>query len=70
MFLMMHSCFIYGYMVSDIWQMITQIMRENPLLPHNGLINSKGFLYIRHHIDRVVHTTTFVTPAVEHQLEK
>ena len=50
MFLMMHSCFIYGYMVSDIWQMITQIMRENPLLPLKGLINSKGFfIYLPSH---------------------
>ena len=45
-YLTTHSThFIYGYMVFDIWQRITLIVREGNPLPPNGLlfpINSKG----------------------------
>ena len=45
--------------------------RGNPLLPHGLLfpISSKGSFYIHHPTDRITHTTTFVTPVVEHWLD-
>ena len=45
--------------------------RGNPLPPHGLLfpISSKGF-YMHHPIDRIAHTTAFVTPVVEHWLER
>ena len=45
--------------------------KGNPLLPHRLLftINSKGsFICIIP--DRIIHTTAFVTPVVEHWLER
>ena len=41
--------------------------RGNPLLPHRLLfpINSKGS-FICTILDRIAHTTAFVTPVVEH----
>ena len=45
--------------------------RGNPLLPHGLLfpISSKGsFIYTIP--DRIVHTTAFVTPVVDHWLER
>ena len=46
--------------------------KGNPLPPHRLLfpINSKGFLICTIHTDRIAHTTTFVTPVVEHWLER
>ena len=43
--------------------------RGNPLPPHGllFLINSKGFICPT---DRITHTTDFVTPVVEHWLER
>ena len=45
--------------------------KGNPLPPHRQLlsINSKVF-YMHHPTDRITHTTTFVTPVVEHWLER
>ena len=45
--------------------------RGNPLLPHGLLlsINSKVF-YMHHPTDRITHTTAFVTPVMEHWLER
>ena len=43
------------------------------LLPQHGLlfaINSKGSFYMHHPTDRIIHTTAFVTPVVEHWLER
>ena len=44
----------------------------NPLSPHRLLftINSKGSFYMHHPTDRITHTTAFVTPVVEHWLER
>ena len=44
--------------------------RGNPLPPHGLLFlsNSKGSLLCT--TDRIAHTTAFVTPVVEHWLEK
>ena len=64
-YLTTHSThFIYGYMASDS-------ERGNPLLPHGLLfqINSKGS-FICTIPDRIAHTTAFVTPVVEHWLER
>ena len=47
--------------------------RGNPLPPLHGLlfpISSKFFLYMHHPIDRIAHTTAFVTPVVKHWLER
>ena len=38
--------------------------RGNPFLPH-GLL-----LYMHHPTDRIAHTTAFVSPVVEHWLER
>ena len=45
--------------------------RGNPLPPHNLLfpISSKGY-FICIIPDRIIHTTAFVTPVVEHWLER
>ena len=45
--------------------------KGNPLPPHRPLlsINSKGS-FIRTIPDRITHTTAFVTPVVEHWLER
>ena len=45
--------------------------KANPLPPHRLLlsINSKGFFYMHHPTDRITHTV-FVTPVVEHWLER
>ena len=46
--------------------------KGNPLPPHRLLlsINSKGSYYMHHPTDRITHTTAFVTPVVEHWLER
>ena len=45
--------------------------KGNPLPPHRLLlsINSKGF-YMHYPTDRITHTTAFVTPVMEHWLER
>ena len=46
--------------------------RGNPLPPHGVLflISSKGYFICITPIDRIIHTTAFVTPVVEHWLER
>ena len=46
--------------------------KGNPLPPHWLFfpIKSKGFFYMHHPTDRISHTTAFVTPVVEHWLER
>ena len=51
----------------------TDSERENSLQPHGLLfpISSKVvFFYMHHPTDRITHTTAFVTPVVEHWLER
>ena len=57
--------FNYSYMASDS-------EKGNLLPPHRLLfpINSKGSFYMHHPTDRMAHTTAFVTPVVEHWLER
>ena len=56
-----------GHMVKDH----SDSEKGNPLPPHRLLlsINSKGS-FICTILDRITHTTTFVTPVVEHWLER
>ena len=71
-YLTMHSThFIYGYMASDIWLRTILIVKGNPLPPHRLLlsINNNGS-FICTIPDRIAHTTAFVTPVVEHWLER
>ena len=46
--------------------------KGNLLPPHRLLfpISSKGSFYVHHPTDRIVHTTAFVTPVVEHWMER
>ena len=46
--------------------------KGNPLPPHRLLfpISSIWFFYMYHPTDRIAHTTAFVTPVVEHWLER
>ena len=46
--------------------------KGNPLPPHRLLFSiiSKGFIYMHHPTYRISHTTAFVTPVVEHWLER
>ena len=48
--------------------------RGNQLPPHGLLfpisISTPGFFYMHHPTDRIAHTTAFVTPVVEHWLER
>ena len=56
-----------GHMVNDH----LDSERGNPLPPHRLLlpINSKHH-YMHHPTDRIAHTTAFITPVVEHWLER
>ena len=62
-YLTTHSThFIYGYMASDIWLRTILIVRKETRCRHIG------FSYRL--TDRITHTTAFVTPVVEHWLER
>ena len=69
-YLTTHSThFIYGYMASDIWLRTTQIVREETRCRHMGYsfrLTARVLLYA----DRIAHTTAFVTPVVEHWVER
>ena len=69
-YLTTHSThFIYGYMASDMFKDHSDSEKGNPLSPHRLLlsINSKGSFICT--IPQT-HTTAFVTPVVEHWLER
>ena len=62
-YLTTHSThFIYGYMASDIWLRTILIVREETRCRHIG--------YYYRLTARITHTTAFVTPVVEHWLER
>ena len=46
--------------------------RGNPLSPHRLLfpISSKCSFYMHHPTEKIAHTMTFVTPLLEHKLER
>ena len=64
--------FIYGYMASNIWLRTILIVRKETRCRHIGysLNLQQGFFYMHHPTDRIAHTTAFVTPVVEHWLER
>ena len=72
-YLTTHSThFIYGYMASDIWLRTILIVRKETCCRHIGYSYrlTAGFFYMHHPTDRITHTTAFVTPVVEHWLER
>ena len=72
-YLTTHSThFIYCYMASDIWLRTILIVRKETRCRHIGYSNQleQGFFYMHHPTDRITHTTAFVTPVVEHWLER
>ena len=73
-YLTTHSThFIYGYMASYIWLRTIQIEREETRCRHyigySFRLTARGF-YMLHPTDRIAHTTVFITPVVEHWLER
>ena len=75
------KCFIYDalntfylwlYGVRHMVKDHSDSEKGNPLPPHRLLlsISSKGSFYMHHPTDRITHTTAFVTPVVEHWLER
>ena len=65
--------FIYGYMASDIWLRTILIVRKETRCRHIGYsyrLTARVILYMHHPTDRITHTTAFVTPIVEHWLER
>ena len=68
-YLATHSThFIYGYITSDIWQMTTQIVREETHCRHIGYafrLAARVLLYA-HPTYRLAHTTSFVSPVVKY----
>ena len=69
-YLTTHSThFIYGYMASDIWLKTILIVRKETRCRHIGYsfrLAAMVILYAPSHR----HTTAFVTPVVEHWLER
>ena len=64
--------FIYGYMASDIWLRTILIVRKETRCRHIGYsyrLTARVHLYAPSH-KRITHTTAFVTPVVEHWLER
>ena len=72
-YLTTHSThFIYGYMASHIWLRTILIVRKETRCRHIGYsyrLTARVLLYA-HPTDRIAHTTAFVTPVVEHWLER
>ena len=72
-YLTTHSThFIYGYMASDIWLRTILIVRKETHCHHIGYSYrlTARFFYMHHPTDRITRTTAFVTPVVEHWLER
>ena len=74
LYLTTHSThFIYGY--NGVRHVIKDHIygeRRNPLPPHGLIfpISSNFPLCMHHPEDRIAYTTTFVTPVVEHRVER
>ena len=67
-YLTTHSThFIYGYTASDIWLRTILIVRKETRCRHIGYSYR---LTARVPTDRITHATAFVTPVVEHWLER
>ena len=72
-YLTIHSThFIYSYMASDIWLRTILIVRKETRCCHIGYsfqLAARVLLYAPP-TERIAHTTAFVTPVVEHWLER
>ena len=72
-YLTTHSThFIYGYMASDIWLRTILIVRKETRCRHIGYsyrLAARVLLYASSHRQDIT-TTAFVTPVVEHWLER
>ena len=72
-YLTTHSThFIYGYMASDIWLRTMLIVRKETRCHHirySFRLAARVLLYA-YPTDRTAHTMAFVTPVVEHWLER
>ena len=72
-YLTTHSThFIYGYMASDIWLRTILIVRKETRCRYIGysFLLTARYFYMHQPTDRIAHTTAFVTPVVEHWLER
>ena len=70
-YLTTHSThFIYSYMASEIWLRTILIVRKETRCRLIGYSFQQGFFYMHHPTDRIAHTMDFVTPVVEHWLER
>ena len=68
----LNTFYLWLYGVSHMVKNHTDSERGNLLPPHGLLFpnGSKGYFISMHHpIDRIIHTTAFGTPVVEHWLE-
>ena len=69
-YLTTHSThFIYGYMASDIIMVKDHSDSERGNMGYYFRLTARLF-YMHHPTDRIAHTTAFVTPVVEHWLER
>ena len=72
-YLTTHSThFIYGYMALDIWLRTILIVRKETRCRHISYsfrLAARVLLYAPS-TDRITHTMAFVTPVVEHWLER
>ena len=68
----LNTFYLRLYGVSHMVKDHSDSERGNLLPPHGllFLINSNGFFYMHHPPHRIAHTTAFVTPVVEHWLER
>ena len=70
-YLTTHSThFIYGYMASDIWLRTILIVRKETCCRHIGYSYRLTARVLFYPTYRITHTTAFVTPVVEHWLER
>ena len=67
-----NTFYLWLYGVRHVVKDRSDSERGNPLLPHGLLFpsSSKGSFYMHHPTDRIPHTTAFVTPVMEHWLER
>ena len=63
-----NTFYLWLYGLRHIVKDHSDIEKGNPLPPHRLLL--KGLIYMHHPTDRITHTTAFVTPVVEHWLER
>ena len=73
-YLMTHSThfLIYGYMVSDMVKDHSESERKPAATTTWATLSNwqQGFFYMHNSIDRIEHTMAFVTPVVEHWVER